>query len=98
MIRKRKSRGSNEVRVTFVLPGDHQHGEAALVGTFNGWSPVTHPFVRRSNGTYSVSVVLNAGERHLFRYYAEDGHWFNEPEADGYEPSGHGSDNCVLQL
>ena len=98
MIRRRKSRSSDEVRVTFVLPADHGHGDAAVVGTFNNWDPTRHPFVKRSNGTYSVTVTLPAGSSHLFRYYGLDGSWFNEPEADGYEPSGKGSDNCALLL
>ena len=98
MIRKRTIRGGNEVRVTFVLPGDQDHSGTAVVGTFNDWDPAAHPFVRRSNGTFSVALVLTEGARHLFRYRTPDGHWFNEAGADGYEASGRGSDNCVLQL
>ncbi len=83
--------------MTFVLPGDHRFGPLAVVGTFNEWDPTTHPFVRRNNDTYSVSVTLPAGERHLFRYYSQDGRWLNDEAADGYTPSGFGSDNCILE-
>lgn len=91
MIRKQPVRGKDEVRVTFVLPGDHSHGAVAAVGDFNDWDPHAHPFKRRSNGTFSTAVVLPAGGRYAFRYLAENGRWLDEEEADGRE-----GDNAIL--
>jgi 1,4-alpha-glucan branching enzyme len=95
MIQKKPVR-KGKVKVTFTLPEDHPYGKVSAVGDFNNWDPTAHPFVRRSNKTYSTSAVLEVGQRYAFRYFCEDGSWINDPEADGYEPSGFGSDNGVL--
>lgn len=96
MIRKKKIKGDNQVKVTFILPDDHPYGDISVVGDFNGWDPTVHRFVRRSNKTYSASAVVEGQKRYLFRYYCADGTWVNEADADAYEPSGYGSDNCIL--
>ena len=96
MIRKKSVKGNGQVKVTFVLPEDHPYGKIAVVGDFNKWDPTANRFIRRSNKTYTTSTTVKAGERYAFRYYCEDGSWVNEEEADDYEPSGFGSDNCVL--
>lgn len=96
MIRKKPVPNNGHVKVTFVLPADHPYGKVSVVGDFNGWDPTAQPFIRRSNKTYSTSAVLELGRRYVFRYFCEDGIWVNDTEADGYEPSGFGGDNCVL--
>jgi hypothetical protein len=48
---------------------------------------------RRSNGTRSVAVTLPQGSRVRFRYLAENGHWFNDPDV----PAREGADS-VLEL
>ncbi len=97
MIRKKRVKGNGQVKVTFVLPEDHPYGKIYVVGDFNGWEPKANPFVRRANKTYSTVATVEEGKRYLFRYYCEDGTWVNEEAADDYEPSGFGSDNCVLE-
>lgn len=96
MIRKKKIKDSDQVRVTFILPGDHPYGEVAVVGDFNDWDPSANPFVRRSNQTYSTAAVLDAGERYAFRYLCEDGSWVNDEAADDYEPNDFGDTNGVV--
>jgi 1,4-alpha-glucan branching enzyme len=96
MIRKQSVRGSDRLRVTFSLPENHGHGKASVVGDFNGWDPTAHPFVRRSNKTYSVTVELETGRQYAFRYLCEDGCWINDDRADGYIPNGFGTDNSLL--
>jgi hypothetical protein len=44
--------------------------------------------VKRANGQRSVSVTLPAGTTVRFRYLGEDGHWFDEPEADAVDADG----------
>ncbi|MEW5988586.1 MAG: isoamylase early set domain-containing protein [Chloroflexota bacterium] len=96
MIRKQALKDSDQVKVTFVLPGDHEHGHSSVVGTFNDWDPMANPLKKRSNGTVSASVTLPAGQRHLFRYLCDGDNWCNDEAADGYEWSEYGSENCVL--
>jgi 1,4-alpha-glucan branching enzyme len=95
---RRNTVGEQLVKVTFSLP---DRGEpVAVVADFNDWDPSVHPMRRRSNGTRSVAVVLAAGSTIRFRYHADRGEWsewFDDPEADGYEPNGFGQSHAVLQ-
>ena len=70
-------------RLTFVLPADdHPAGTVSVVGTFNDWTPGAHVLRRRSNGTTSTSITVPAGTTVHFRYLGENGHWFDDPDAD----------------
>jgi 1,4-alpha-glucan branching enzyme len=80
MIRRETKAG--KTRITFVLPKDEPAGTVSVVGDFNDWTPGTHTLVRRSNGTRSVGVAVEPGTAYRFRYLGENGHWFDEPEAD----------------
>jgi len=97
MIKKQAIKKGTQVKVTFVLPGDHPHGQISVVGDFNGWDPAANPFGKRSNNTFSASVTVGSGSRHSFRYIAEDGHWVNDEGADAFEHTPFGSVNCVVQ-
>ncbi len=92
----KKAVKNGKVKITFTLPKDHPFGKASLVGDFNNWDPEANPFARRSNKTYSTSLVLDAEKRFVFRYLCEDDCWINDPQAEDYEPSGFGSENGVL--
>jgi hypothetical protein len=83
----------SDSKCTFVLPVDA--GPASVVGDFNRWDPFTHPLKKRSNGTLSVSVELPPGI-YSFRYLADGGVFFDEPEADAVEPNGFGDTHSVL--
>jgi len=98
MIKKVNKRDSDQVKVTFVLPEDHPHGDdMSVVGDFNDWTPGEHTFVRRSNQTYSTNVMLKEGDRYAFRYYSEESGWVNDEDADDFEPNEYGATNCVVE-
>ena len=87
----RTSRSADRVRVTFALPL-HASGRCSVVGDFNAWVPGSHELRRRTNGTRSTSVTVPTGTRLRFRYLAEDGTWFNDPEA----PHRDGADDVLV--
>ncbi len=95
---KRANEGEDKVKVTFVLPYEEGQPAVSVVGDFNNWDASATRLVKRRNGTCSVSVTLDAGQSYRFRYYGADGVWSNESEADGFEVSEHGSENCLLTL
>ena len=68
------------VKVTFTLPLEQSAGECSVVGDFNEWQPGVHAMRRRPNATQSASVTLPRGTRVRFRYLAENGQWFNDPD------------------
>ncbi len=94
MLKRKGFRASDDVRVTFVLPEGSP--PASVVGDFNDWDPEANPLRRRSNQTYSTSIVLPPGKRYAFRYRTHDGEWFNEPDADAQEPNEFGEMNSII--
>ena len=74
------SRSIKGAKVTFALPADESAAGCSVVGDFNGWRPGMHQLRRRSNGTWSASVVLPLGTRTRFRYLGNNGHWFSDPD------------------
>ena len=82
MIRQSKVAKSDDVKVTFAIPADDPAGTVSVVGDFNDWTPGKDVLVKRANGTRSASVTLPAGSRSRFRYLGENGHWFDDDQAD----------------
>jgi 1,4-alpha-glucan branching enzyme len=80
MIKQQSKPGGAEV--TFVLPDADPLGRVSVVGDFNDWTPGVHTLVRRSNGTRSVKVALPEGGAYRFRYLAEGGEWFDDPQVE----------------
>jgi 1,4-alpha-glucan branching enzyme len=92
----KRKRTSNGASVTFVLPADA--GDVSVVGDFNDWDPMAHPLKKRSNGTRSVTIDLREGHAYQFRYLADGGTFFDEPDADAIEPNGYGDTHSSLTV
>lgn len=82
MIRRSRAAKGTDVKVTFALPQDEPTGSVSVVGDFNDWTPGRHVLAKRTNGTKSVSVTVPTGTTVRFRYLGENGHWFDDPDAD----------------
>ena len=98
MIKREIVKKTNQVKLTFTQPYDAAKSRAHVVGDFNSWTPKVNPFVKRTNGTMSASVTLDPGQCVRFRYFTEDGAWFNDETADRYEVGEHGAENCVVEV
>ncbi len=75
-------------RLTFAIPAEAANGTVSVVGDFNDWTPGKHVLRRRSNGTLSAAVTVPAGATLRFRYLGENGHWFDDPDADYIDQHG----------
>jgi 1,4-alpha-glucan branching enzyme len=92
MITRARAEG---VRVTFTLETDEP---VSVVGDFNGWDPAANPLAPRGKGRRSASIMLEPGTEVAFRYLAEGGRFFDDPDADRHEDNGHGETHSVLVI
>ena len=97
MIKQTPVKGSDKVKVNFVLPKDSVAGKVSVVGDFNGWDPYVHPLRRRSNGTKSVTVTLPVSQRFAFRSLDENGQWLDDDGASEFVDNGVGGVNSVVR-
>lgn len=95
MIAKSISRRRGMVRVAFSVAPVTPCNRVFLVGDFNDWQP-HHPMRRCKDGSWGVSVELEAGRSYEFRYLLDGERWLNEPAADGYTSNPFGTENCVV--
>jgi 1,4-alpha-glucan branching enzyme len=96
VIKQTPVKGSDKVKVNFVLAKDTVAGKVSVVGDFNGWDPMVHPLRPRSNGTRSIAITLPAQRRFAFRYLDEAGRWIDDDAAHAYEDNGIGGVNSVV--
>lgn len=80
MIRVKPATGGH-MHVTFAL-SDPPPGHTSVVGCFNNWTPGRHRLVKRSNGTFSTAVRVEAGTTICFRYLASEGVWFDDADTE----------------
>jgi len=89
--REAKRRGAV---VTFTLLSEEA---VSVVGDFNGWDPHVHPLPLSDDGKRSTTIELEPG-RYAFRYLADGGRFFDDPEADFLESNGFGDSHGVLEV
>jgi hypothetical protein len=73
---------SDHARVRFVVAANDHPGVVSVVGSFNGWTPGLDDLVPQADGTRAVTVGVSYGVALTFRYLAENGGWFDDPDAD----------------
>ncbi|MCI5145175.1 MAG: glycoside hydrolase [Candidatus Electrothrix sp. AR3] len=98
MLKKNYTKTQKKCRVTFKYPNHEQAASAALAGEFNGWSIRETPMKLLKNGSFSVTISLEAGKKYCFRYILHNEIWVNDPEADRYEVNEFGEQNSVILL
>ena len=80
-------------RIIFTVQDERP---VSVVGDFNDWNPLAHELVKRSNGTRSVALTVPTGTSLCFRYLADGGEFYDDPDADLIEPNGMGGTHCVV--
>ena len=88
--------GRKVARVSFILPHSLWADRICLVGDFNNWNPDAHPFQRNPEGDWVLTIDLEPGQSHQFRYLRDGSIWMNESAADAHVPNDRGSENSVV--
>ncbi len=99
-IEKKLLKAKSVCKVKFSLSGDQYKSASSilLVGDFNNWQLGETPLKLAKTGVWSVSLDLATGVTYQFRYLIDGTIWENDSEADGFIPSGLGSENSLLAL
>jgi len=84
MITKVFAKSGHKCRVTFLVSPDIRARTANLCGDFNGWSTSSHPMERQPDGSFILTLELNADQDYRFRYFVDGYCWFNDDAADAY--------------
>jgi 1,4-alpha-glucan branching enzyme len=98
MLKKNYSKTGSVCRVTFKLPAEVNAETAALCGEFNEWDTAAEPMKKLKDGSFSVTVSLDADQSYRFRYWLDDERWENDWEADAYEANEFGSEDSVVNV
>jgi len=98
MLIKNYTKTGKKCRVTFKLPAEVEAETAVLAGEFNDWDITAHPMRRLKDGSFSVTLSVDAGQSYRFRYYLDGERWENDWEADQYLPNEHGTEDSVLDV
>ena len=85
------------VEATFTIPARSDIACAALVGDFNGWSPIATP-LEHVRDVLVATVTLAAGYRYRFKYLVNGESWENDWAADDYLPNTSGGEDSILDL
>jgi 1,4-alpha-glucan branching enzyme len=98
MLKKRRFKKQNVVKVTFQLPADVEGDTVHLVGDFNDWQTSSHAMRQQKDGSWRITMDLAPDGRYQFRYLVDGEKWFNDEQADLYVPNPHGGENSVVVL
>ncbi|HEY9152002.1 MAG TPA: isoamylase early set domain-containing protein [Anaerolineales bacterium] len=96
MITKKYLKDGKKCTVKFELPAGTNASKAYLCGDFNDWTPEEMKHFK--NGSFSISVKLDANRKYQFRYRLDDERWENDSSADGVILNPFGSQDSILQL
>lgn len=97
MPKKKYSDNNQSCQVTFELPADVNAQTACVCGEFNAWDTNAHPMKRRKDGSFTLTLSLDAGRQYRFRYWLDGGRWENDSTADGYAPNPFGSEDSLVE-
>ncbi|WP_028584955.1 isoamylase early set domain-containing protein [Desulfogranum mediterraneum] len=98
MLKKSYSTTGRVCRTTFKYANPEEAESAVLAGEFNGWSLEANPMKKLKDGSFSVTVSLEAGASYRFRYVLDGNVWVNDPQADDHAPNEYGEENSLITV
>lgn len=96
MLKKNYSKTGQVCRVTFKLPAEVEATEVAITGEFNEWTP--EPMKQLKDGSFSITLSLDAEQEYRFRYLLDGERWENDWAADDYRQNEHGTDDSIVAV
>jgi hypothetical protein len=90
--------GRGKVEAAFTMPPLEGVDELHVCGDFNEWDTAAAPLVQGADGSWTTTLVLEAGKSYRYRYVDGHGGWHNDWAADAYVPNSFGSEDSVLVL
>lgn len=95
MLQKKDIQGGKR-EITFALPPEVGGTVIYLCGDFNDWSQTSLPMLPGEDGTYRVTVLLEAGHRYRYRYLIDGARWENDWQADDYVLNEFGGEDSAV--
>lgn len=96
MLKKNYSQTGKICRVTFKYENPENAEVATLAGDFNNWSFQENPMKKLKDGSFSITLSLQAGISYPFRYVLDGNTWVNDEDANSYLPNEYGEENSVV--
>jgi len=93
------SKDKKKCSVTFLVSAEAAQGvkKINIAGDFNSWSSTDTPLQQNLDGSFSVTLELQAGREYQFRYLFDGIKWENDWDADKYIPAPFSNaDNSVV--
>ena len=98
-LKKSFSKDKTKCTVTFTVSVEAAKGANSIniAGDFNSWSSTDTPLTKAKDGSFSVSIELEANREYQFRYLLDGCKWENDWNADKYIPAPYSNaDNSVV--
>ena len=98
-LKKSYSSDKKTCKVTFIVEKEATQGaeRISIAGDFNCWSSTETPLKKEKNGSFSVTLELEAGKEYQYRYLLDGSRWENDWKADKYIPAPFSNtDNSVV--
>ncbi|WP_147634622.1 isoamylase early set domain-containing protein [Treponema pectinovorum] len=88
-VKKDYSPDAKTCKVTFIVKKEALQGAqgVTIAGDFNSWSSTETPLKKEKNGSFSVTLELEAGKEYQYRYLLDGSRWENDWDADKYIPA-----------
>lgn len=88
-LKKSYSSDAKKCKVTFIVEKDASRGASSIsiAGDFNSWSSTETPLKKAKDGSFSVTLELDAGKEYQYRYLVDGSRWDNDWHADKYIPA-----------
>lgn len=98
-LKKSFSADKKTCKVTFIVEAEASQGaeSISIAGDFNSWSSTETPLTKKKDGSFSITLDLEAGKEYQYRYLLNGSRWENDWNADKYIPAPFSNtDNSVV--